>query len=155
MKSKTILVTVLFNLLLGIGPQSKKALAQDINKTHVNSKNTLEFLPVKLAKMEEDKAYLFHNKSYLPLEKKGVRIKDFQFQKFADKRLGLRFDVSPKEAGELQKLSQKYRNHKMAVLVNGNIVSVPELKNVIMGEGFELTVQDASGFENLYKSLVN
>lgn len=155
MKTKTVLVTVLFNILMGVNPQQGRALAQGMNKTYENKKNTLEFVPVKLAKKDDDSAYCFNHKTYLPLEKKGVAIKDFQFQKFADKKLGLKFDVGPKEASELQKLSQKYRNQKMAVLVNGNVVSVPELKHVIMGEGFEITVQDLAGFDKLYKSLVN
>lgn len=155
MKTKSVLITVLFNLFVGIGSEQGKALASDLNKTYTNDKNVVEFVPVKVAKENEQQAYCYNQSLYLPLEKKSLKIQEFQFQKFADKKLGVKFDLSEKEAKGLQKLSQKYKNHKLAVLVNGKVVSVPSLKNVIMGEGFEITVNDVKGFENMFQHLVN
>ena len=92
---------------------------------------------------------------YLPLERKGVRVKDFNFQKFADKRLGVKLDLNEKEVNDLQKLRLRYKNHKLAVIVNGKVVSVPNLKHITMGEGFEITVNDVKEFENMFQHLVN
>ena len=65
MKTKSVLVTVLFNLFVGIGYGQGKVLARDLNKSYENKRNIVEFLPVKLAK-DNNRRKRIATKKFIP-----------------------------------------------------------------------------------------
>ena len=80
MKSKLILLTLLFSSLMNMNPSKIKRIKE----------GTLEIVPVKNLKTEDENALVFNNRHLLPLTKKPIlRVENFSYEKLLSKKTDL------------------------------------------------------------------
>lgn len=161
LKSGTVVLSLFIGLLASMSSEKGKQFAKHLNEKFSNQNNTIELLPVKLGSHTGKEGLQFKSKTYLPLVKDSIRLTDFEFSKqFAQdegeqSKLGIEINSEDLISKDLEKWSKKYKNHKLAVIVNGDVVTVPNFRNAVMGEGFELIVNDPNSFERVFDGLIN
>ncbi|OFZ51287.1 MAG: hypothetical protein A2381_01645 [Bdellovibrionales bacterium RIFOXYB1_FULL_37_110] len=118
MKSKLILLTLLFSSLMNMNPSKIKRIKE----------GTLEIVPVKNLKTEDENALVFNNRHLLPLTKKPIlRVENFSYEKLLSKKTDL-IKLDEKTQRDFERGIKQYKGNNFAVIINGEIVSTPRIK---------------------------
>ncbi len=125
--------------------QSKKLKAKDVK---------LEFYPVKHSKTDLKDGLELNGESYLKITKKPVLIlEDFSYEPHINTNAGIKMLLDKKNATALEKTTRKYGNTKLALVHNGEVLTTQNMKNIVQGDDFEVTLNDPSKMETVLKSL--
>jgi preprotein translocase subunit SecD len=118
------------------------------------SEQKFELIPVKYTEKSSKHSLDFKNSSLLPLTRKPVvSVTGFKYQGFTDDKLGLRVFFDEKTSKDIAAASKKYPNQRLALVLDGKVISTPR---VVEGRDHELIDLDFSGqssFENLLDEL--
>ncbi len=151
MKSRQIFLSLLLGVSVSAGPKLQRVMAKDLNKKFSVEDNTLELVPVKLLSGDKADGLEFENKVYAPLVKgKKIRISSFRFKKAIEGNFGLKIEINERAQKEISRLAKKYQNEKMAIIFNGKVVLVPDLKKVVKKDKFEFIAKRADQINNIF-----
>lgn len=153
MSKKVLILSLMTSALLNI----TNSFSQSFNhsKELQNSGlKTLELLPVKYSDTGDKSCLNYNNTCLLPLSDKPViSLNNFEFQTFAEERAGIKVYLDDRASKEMKRISKKYLNQNMAILVNGKVVQVPKIKAVLDRRDFELTFNNLNNFDHVLNEL--
>jgi len=120
MKSKLILLTLMLSSLMNMNPSRIKRIKE----------GTLEIVPVKNLKTEDENAMIFNNRHLLPLTKRPIlRVENFSYEKLLQKNYDL-MELDEKTQRDFERAVKQYKGNNFAVIIDGEIVSTPRIKEL-------------------------
>lgn len=152
MKTKGIVLSLMASTLVNLPVGLAKEL---IHSTMINRAQgtTIELYPVKYSNSNGGGHLTYKGKSLYTITKKPVAVfENFKYQNLSRNKLGIKLILSKKEGRELERVTRKYLNTKLAIVHNGKVIMVPLLKSVLGGEAIELSFNSHEKFETVLKS---
>lgn len=121
MKAKLMLLTLLLTTLTNMNPAKARRLGE----------GTLEIIPVKNLKTEDESAMVFNNKHLKPLTKEPIlTIERFSYKQVASEARGLSsIRMDEKAEKDFAKAAKKYKGGNFAVIMNGEVIATPKFKH--------------------------
>jgi len=122
-KSKLILLTLMLSALVNMNPAKVKKIKE----------GTLEIVPVKNLKTEDENAMIFNNRHLLPLTKKPIlTVENFSYEKLLKNREGV-LALDEKAQRDFERAIKHYKGNNFAVIIDGEVVSTPRIKESKIG----------------------
>jgi preprotein translocase subunit SecD len=153
MKTKEIVLT----LMVGALTQIPSGFASDFQSTteQVQRANArFEIYPVKHSKTDCKNCFDFDGSYLLKIKNKpSLTFEDFEYETFTDNTFGIKFNLNEKKARQLEKLTRKYLNTKLALVHNGRVLASPTVSSIIEGDKFEISFNDAGRFQWVLENL--
>ncbi|MGB0454871.1 MAG: SecDF P1 head subdomain-containing protein [Bacteriovoracaceae bacterium] len=133
------------------------AFAKDFKKSKVlqsTKQKKLELIPVKFSDIKTKDSLTYKESSLLPLTKKPIAvIEDFKYQTFIKEQAGIKVYIDEKSGKAIEKASKKYQGTKLAFVLDGKVLSAPQIKSALEGNEFELSFNNYKNFENVLSEL--
>ena len=124
MKSKLILLTLLLSSLMNMNPAKVRKIKE----------GTLEIVPVKNLKTEDENAMVFNNRHLQALTKRPIlRVENFSYEKLLKNRDDL-LKLDEKTQRDFERAIKQYKGNNFAVIIDGEIVSTPRFKESKIGK---------------------
>ena len=124
MKSKLILLTLLLSSLMNMNPAKVRKIKE----------GTLEIVPVKNLKTEDENAMVFNNRHLQALTKRPIlRVENFSYEKLLKNRDDL-LKLDEKTQRDFERAIKQCKGNNFAVIIDGEIVSTPRIKESKIGK---------------------
>jgi preprotein translocase subunit SecD len=152
MSKKVVVLSLMTSAVLNL---SNSFIEKFKNTSNVQlSEQRLELIPVKYTDKSSKHSLEFKNSSLLPLTRKPVvSVDGFKYQGFSDDKLGLRVFLDDKATKEISTASKKYPNQRLAVVLDGKVISTPRVVDSGSNGLIDLDLSAQSNFENLLDEL--
>ncbi len=154
MKPKGIILTIMASTILQTGGSFAKTL-DNAPKTNVEARSHLEFIPVKISDKQAKGSIEYKGSFLLPLERKPLHLTNFEYRRTDDQSEipGIQISLSEKDQSKLAKLTTKYLNHRLAVIHNGRVLSIPKIKSSISNGNFFLSFDNVDKIDEILEGL--
>lgn len=114
MKAKLMLLSLILSVI-NMNPARAKAVEE----------GTLEIVPVKNLKTEQEASLKYNNKSLQPLTKRPIlTVENFSYTKRAIGSI----ELDEKESKDFERAAKKFKGNNFAVVFNGEVVAMPKIK---------------------------
>ncbi|MBL6992122.1 MAG: hypothetical protein ISR65_20225 [Bacteriovoracaceae bacterium] len=157
MKTKVLILSLvtstLMNVTSGLAKNFKNAKQMQSSKD-----KKVEFYPVKYTKTKnKNKDCMDYNGACLmQLSKKPVVVlENFMYQAFVNNKAGIKLYLDDRTSKDLQKATKKYLNTNLALVMDGKVVNVPSVKEIIKTNAFDISFKNPKGMETILDGLSN
>lgn len=153
MKTKGIVLSFIASSLMGISPLlASKAAPGETPRPSEDSQ--LEFFPVKTSKTGGKDCLQFSGQCLLKLSRKpGVVLKDFSYEVLNNNPPALKIYVDQNAANDLNALTTKHKNHRLAIVLNGKVLTAPYIASSINSEALVISFKDPQSLSDLVNTL--
>lgn len=150
MKTKAIILSVVASTLF---PPTYAKNTKEQNETREVSETKLEVYPAKLSQLGGKETIEYNGKYLLKLSKAlKLDTKNFKLTKKGE-MFFLTFNFSKKQIKYFQKMTEQYKNFRLAMVYKGKILIAPQIKSVINTPQVQLTFHNDQSLKPLLLDL--